>query len=98
MVSYQKILRKWPKTSKIPIFYIFLIKDTLKKLEAKNQNSNSTTFWAKLLCTFKPNIGKIGWKLKKPIRFEKKVDGQADRRTAQHRISPADYVSNGAKN
>ena len=31
-----------------------------------------------LLCTFTPNIGKIGWKLREPIRFEKKM---RDKRT-----------------
>ena len=47
------------------------------------QNSTYMTFWAILMCTFKPNIGKIGWKLREPIRFEKKklTDRQADGRT-----------------
>ena len=93
VVSYKKVLRKWPKTYKVPIFtYFFVIKDPLKKLEAKNQNSTSTTFCAILLCTFKPNIGTIGWKLGAPIQFEKRLtDGRTDRRmdgrrTARHRI------------
>ena len=62
---FKHFLRKWSGTSKIPIFYtFFVIKDPLKKLEAKNKNSISTTFWAICLCTFKPNIGKIRWKLR----------------------------------
>ena len=76
-------------------FRIFVIKDPLKKLEATNQNSTSIIFWAILLCTFTPNIRKIGWKLREPIKFEKRL---TDGWTAQHRISSADYVNSGAKN
>ena len=38
------------------------------------------TFCAILLCRLKPNIRKIGWKLREPIRFEKRLmtDGQTD--------------------
>ena len=71
MFSYWNFLRKWPTPSKISTFYIFfVIKDPLKKFKAKNQNCTSTTFWAILMCTFKPNIRKIWWKLRKPIWFE----------------------------
>ena len=55
-----------------------------------------------MLCTFKPNIGNIGRKLRDPIRVEKKVDTRQTnrrtngRRTDQHRISSTDYVSSRA--
>ena len=52
----KNLLRKWSKTSKIPIFAYSI---PLKKIEAKNKNCTSTTFWIILLCIFKPYIGKI---------------------------------------
>lgn len=53
--------RIWRKTSKNQHFYLFFVKKNPSKiLKAKNQNSNSTGFWAILLCTCMPNIGKIG--------------------------------------
>ena len=67
-------------------------------------------FRIKNLCRKRPknivhiwvNIGTIGSKLRKPIRFEKnwrQTDGQRDRQMtdARHWISSADYVSSGAK-
>ena len=67
-----KYLRKWLKTG--IIFYIWGPK------WPKNQNSTSTNFWAILLCTFKPNMGKMGWNLREPIWVEKRLtDGQTDR-------------------
>ena len=57
-----KYLRKWLKTG--IIFYIWGPK------WPKNQNSTSTNFWAILLCTFKPNMGKMGWNLREPIWVE----------------------------
>ena len=45
----------------------------ITRSEAKeNLNSNCTGFGAILLCTSKPNIGKIGEKLREPMRFEQK--------------------------
>ena len=56
----KNFLREWPKTSNIPIFLpIFCNLRFIKEREAKHQNSTSTTFWAIVLCTFKPNIRKI---------------------------------------
>ena len=94
----ENFLIKWPKTSKTPIVLpIFVIDDPLQEIEGKkNQNSTSTTFWAILLCTFLPKIGKIRWKLRQPIRFEKGWR-RTDRWPAQHGISSADYVNSRAK-
>ena len=72
----------------------FVIKNPFKKLKTKNQNSNSTGFWA-ILCIFKLNIRKIGWKMTEPIRFEKKLTNGWQ--TARHRKSSTNYISSGAK-
>ena len=49
----------------ITIFYLsFVIKDPLKKIEAKTQKSTSTAFWGIIIVHNQPNIGMIGWKLK----------------------------------
>ena len=84
---------------------LFVINESLRKLEAKYQNSTYTMLWAILWCTFYPNIGKIGCKLREPIRFEKRLttdrwtDGQTEgRQLARHQIMSADYVSSGAIN
>ena len=49
-----------------------MIKDPLK-FEAKQKNSTSSSFRPILLCTFTPNIGTIGWKLRELIRIGKKL-------------------------
>ena len=69
-------------------------------IRSKNEYSTSTNFWPILLCTFKPNIRKIRWKLREPIRFEKRLkEGQTyGRWTAWHWISSADNVKNRVKN
>ena len=82
------------KPSKFIIFIYLCNKKDPLKLEAKNKNPSSTSFGAILLCTFTPNIGMIGWKMREPIGFEKKVDG---RQKARYRISSTDYVRSGAK-
>ena len=74
---------KWPKIGPLrPIFSTHL------KLLAMSMWSNTdvksshfTTFGATLLCTLKPKMGKIGWKLREPIPIWKKVDGQMDGQT-----------------
>ena len=101
----KNFLRKWPKTSTPPPPFfkpIFVIKDPLKKIKAKKSIFYFQNFLGILLCTFKPNIGKIGRKLRDLFDLEK-VDGRTDRRTdglrsARHRISSTDYASSGAKN
>ena len=93
-VSWSYIKKQFDqKPVKFPFLSIFVIKDPLKIIEAKNQNSTHTNFWIILLCTFKPNIGKLAWKQREPI-----MSGQTDRRTAPHWISSPDYVSSGASN
>ena len=82
MVSYWNLFAKMTKTFHIPSFYLFfVVKDPLKKLEVKHQNSTSTIFWSILLCSTRGaySIWKKGW--------------QTDGGTARHRISSADYVS-----
>ena len=87
------------KPPKFHICYLFIIKGPLKKIiEEKNQNSSSTTSWA-MLCKSRPNIGKIGLKLRESLFDLKKglTGGRTDgRRTAQHRINSTDYLRNGA--
>ena len=56
----------------------FAIKDILQILEANNPSS--ATILGNIVIHIKPNIAKIGWKLREPIRFKKK-DGRTDRRT-----------------
>ena len=41
---------------------------------SKNQKSNSIGYWSILLCTNKPNIRKIGSKLREPMWFENKAN------------------------
>ena len=72
-------LRKWQKPRKFLFFtYFFLITDPLK-IVSRYQNSTSTTFWP-ILCTFRLTIGKIKWKLRELVGFEKEltIHGQTD--------------------
>ena len=80
---YGFILKRFVKMAKKPP------KFPLKQFEAKIQNSTCTTSWAILLCTFKPNIWKIGWKLREPIQFGKTVNGktQTDGQMANGSVS-----------
>ena len=92
MVLYQKHFEQMaPNLKRILIFCHFAV--------IKDQNCIPTTFWTILLCTFMPNIGKIRWKLREPIWFEKGwwTNGRTDMRRAGHRRSSADYVSSKVK-
>ena len=66
------------------------------KIEAKNQNSLSTTYW-QYCCAHSSKISEIVWKRREPIRFEKDWQWTDGRRTARHQISSTDNVSSGAK-
>ena len=77
---------------------MFLIKGPLTKLQAKNQNSTCTTFWTILLCTFKPYIEKIGWKLRVPIQCEQRLTDRQTGGQRMARISSPGYVKSGVKN
>ena len=96
MVSYWNVFEKMAKTFKFPPFYIFIvIKDPLKKLEAKNKNSTSATFdqyccahSSQTLERLDENRGSL---------FDLKKRGwRTDWRTARHLVSSADYVSSEA--
>ena len=61
-----------------------------------NQNSNCTGFWAILLCTFKPNIGKVQKTEGDYSIWKKKLkEDDNDGRTPWHWISSAEYDSSG---
>ena len=61
---------KMAKNLQIPIFCLFfVIKDPLKNLDEKNQNSASTTFWV-ILLHIHAQYWKDRMKLREPIRFQ----------------------------
>ena len=76
---------KLPKTFKNPIFYLFVTKYSLKII-TKILNSNCTTWWTISLCTSMQNLGKIGRKLREPVRSEKRFEGRMDRQTVDGRL------------
>ena len=65
--------QKMARNLKFLFISFYEIKDPLKRFKHKIQNSNSTGLRAILLCTCKPNIGKIRCKLREPIHFEKSL-------------------------
>ena len=83
------------KNTKIPIF---VIKDSLKQIEAEKKLL--AQLLGNIVVHIQAKYRKIGWNMRDPIRFQGglTMDGQTDgRRTAWHRISSADYVNGGAK-
>ena len=82
MVSYKKVLRKCPKTYKIPIFtYFFVIKDPLKKLEAKKSKFYFHNFLRNIVVHIQAKYRNDRVKTGAAYSIWKKVDGRTDRQT-----------------
>ena len=74
-------------------FDLKLIGFILRGSNQLNFSHSIAMVWAMLLCTFKPNIGNIEWKLREAIWFEKWTDGRMTDRSASVR-SRASNIDN----